>query len=134
MLVAEGDRVEAGQILLRLESKELELGLAQADASLASAQARLAQLKRGPTPEDLAAAQQAVAAAQASYDHLLVPDPDELTILKSDSDKAKVVLDQAQFALTRSAATPTRLPAAPSSGRIYRSPGWTTRRPWRPTT
>ena len=28
----------------------------------------------------------------------MAPDPDELTILKSDSDKAKVVLDQAQFA------------------------------------
>lgn len=101
VLVAEGDHVEAGQVLLRLESRELELGLVQADASLASAQARLAQLKRGPTPEDLAAAQQSVIAAQASYDHLLTPDPDELTILKSDSDKAKVVLDQAQFAYDR---------------------------------
>jgi multidrug resistance efflux pump len=101
VLVAEGERVEAGQLLLRLESKELELGLTQTEATLASAQARLAQLKRGPTPEDLAAAQQAVAAAQASYDRLLAPDPDELTILKSDSDKAKVVLDQAQFAFDK---------------------------------
>ena len=101
VLVAEGDRVEAGQILLRLESRELELGLTQADANLAGAEARLSQLKRGPTPEDLAAAQQAVAAAQANYDHLLAPDPGEVTILKSDSDKAKVVLDQAQFAYDR---------------------------------
>lgn len=101
VLVAEGDRVEAGQILLRLESRELELGLTQADANLAGAEARLSQLKRGPTPEDLAAAQQAVAAAQANYDHLLAPDPDEVTILKSDSDKAKVVLDQAQFAFDK---------------------------------
>ena len=98
VLAAEGDHVEAGQTLIRLESAELELGLAQAEASLASAQAKLAQWKRGPTLEDLAAAQQAVTAAQAAYDHLLAPDPDELAILKSDSDKAKVVADQAQFA------------------------------------
>ena len=51
VLAAEGDRVEAGQVLLRLESRELELGLAQAEASLASADARLGQLKRGPTLE-----------------------------------------------------------------------------------
>jgi multidrug efflux pump subunit AcrA (membrane-fusion protein) len=101
VLVSEGDRVEAGQIILRLESRELELSIAQADANLASAAARLGQLKRGPTPADLAAAQQAVAAAQAGYDHLLTPDPDEMTILKSDSDKAKVLLDQAQFAYDR---------------------------------
>jgi multidrug resistance efflux pump len=101
VLVAEGDRVDAGQILLRLESKELELGLTQAEASMASVQARLTQLKRGPTPEDLVAAQQAVVAAQASYDRLLAPEPDELTILKSDSDRAKVVVDQAQFAFDK---------------------------------
>src|SRR5512140_2272791 len=51
--VAVGDRVEAGKPLARLDTRQLELQLAQAEANLAGAQAKLNQVKRGPTPEDL---------------------------------------------------------------------------------
>ncbi len=116
VLATEGDRVEAGQVLVRLETRDLELQLAQAEANLAAAEAKLSQLKRGPTAEDLAAAQQNLASAQAAYDRLLHPDEDELTILKTDMEKAKAVLSQAQAAYDKiggdanpgSGATPQR--------------------------
>ena len=101
VLATEGDRVGAGQVILRLDARELELQVAQAEATLAQAEARLRQLKRGPTPEDLAAARQSLAAAEAAHQRLLKPGEDELTILKNESDKAKVLLDQAEFAYNK---------------------------------
>ncbi len=99
--VAVGERVDSGKLLARLDTQQLELKLAQADADLAVAQAKLNQAKRGPTAEQLAAAQQAVKSAQANYDKLFKPDPSELSGLKTDVDKAKARLDQAQAAYDR---------------------------------
>ncbi len=62
-----GQRVAAGQVLAQLDSRQLQIELAQADANLAAARAKLDALVRGPTAEDLAAAQQNLAAAQAAY-------------------------------------------------------------------
>lgn len=99
--VAEGDHVEGGQLLVQLETRKLELQLAQAEANLASAQAQWSELQRGPSDEDLTAAEQAVASAQAAYDQLLHPDADELLALKSDVDKAQAQLSRAQAAYDR---------------------------------
>jgi multidrug resistance efflux pump len=101
VLVAEGDQVTQGQVLLRLDARDLELQLAQAEAGVAGAEARLAQLKRGATGEDLAAAQQNLVSVKATHDHLLNPSADEVTVLRNDADKAKVVVDQAQAAYNR---------------------------------
>ncbi len=75
VLVNAGDRVEAGTVLARLDTKQLDLQLAQADANLG--------------------------AAQAAYDRLVKPDPIEMAVLKADVDKAKALLDQAQAAYDR---------------------------------
>jgi HlyD family secretion protein len=99
--VALGDQVKAGQVLAQQDTKQLEFQLAQAEANLAAAQAKLNQLKRGPTADDLAAAQQNLASAQAAYDNLMHPSPNDLTALKADMDKAKAALDQAQAAYDR---------------------------------
>ena len=99
--VAVGDRVDSGALLARLDTRQLELQLAQGDANLASAQARLSQLKHAPTAEDLAAAQQNLASAQAAYDALLHPSANELLALKTDCDKAQALLNQAQAAYDR---------------------------------
>jgi HlyD family secretion protein len=61
-----GDRVEAGQVLIVLETDLLEAGVAQAEAALAAAQAQLALVKAGPRLEEVAVAEAQVAAAQAS--------------------------------------------------------------------
>jgi len=99
--VAVGERVAAGKVLAQLETRSLELQLAQAEANLAAAQARLNQLARMPTEQELAAAQQNLAAAQAAYDNLLYPSENEITALKADVDRAWALLSQAQAAYDR---------------------------------
>ncbi|NOZ05453.1 MAG: HlyD family efflux transporter periplasmic adaptor subunit [Chloroflexi bacterium] len=63
--VGEGDRVRAGQLLGRISSPEVEQAVPQAQAALAVAQAQLARAQAGARPEELAQADQAVAAARA---------------------------------------------------------------------
>ncbi len=99
--VAVGDQVKAGQALAQLDDIALDAQLAQAEANLAAAQARLNQLKRPPLAEELAAAQQNLAFAQAVYDSLLHPPENELRALKADGDKARALLGQAQAAYDR---------------------------------
>lgn len=99
--VALGAGVKAGDLLARLDTRQLELQLAQAEANLAAAQAKLNQVKTAPKPEDLAAAQQNLASAQAAYDGLTKPSPSELAALKADVDKTRALLDQAQAAYDR---------------------------------
>lgn len=65
VLVEEGDLVEAGQVLLRLDSARQAAALAQAEAQLLRAQRSVADLQAGPRPEEILAAQAAVEAAQA---------------------------------------------------------------------
>ena len=96
--VSIGSQVKTGQTLVQLDSKQLELTLAQAEANLVSAQIRLTQSKKGPTAEDLAAAQQTLKSAQTTYDKLLKPDPSETVNLKAAVDKAQAMLKQAQAA------------------------------------
>jgi len=96
-----GDRVDAGAVLARLDTKPFELQLAQAEANYAAAQAKHAQLKRGPTTQDATAAQQAVTSAEAAYTNLLRPPQNDLIALKSDVDKAKAQVDRAQAAYDR---------------------------------
>ena len=68
VLVKEGDAVTAGQVLARLETDDLDLALAQAETVLLISQAQLERLKT-PTDEiDLAAAEAAVASAEASVE------------------------------------------------------------------
>ena len=96
-----GDSVQAGAVLMRLDTKQLELQLAQAEANYAAAVAKHAQIKRGPTTQDATAAQQGVTSAQAAYDNLLRPSQNDLIALKSDVDKAKAQVDRAQAAYDR---------------------------------
>jgi len=63
-----GQQVAAGQVLAQLDTRQLALQLTQAEANLATAQAKLNQLSQGPTAQDVAAAQQNIASAQAAYD------------------------------------------------------------------
>jgi multidrug efflux pump subunit AcrA (membrane-fusion protein) len=64
--VKEGDRVEAGQVLLVLETDLLEADVVQAEAALAIARAQVALLKAGPRLEEVAVAEAQLAVAQTS--------------------------------------------------------------------
>jgi HlyD family secretion protein len=65
VLVEEGETVEAGQPLVRLETDDLESQVAQARARLRSAEAQLAQLLAGPQAEDIAELEANLQAAQS---------------------------------------------------------------------
>jgi HlyD family secretion protein len=71
VLVKEGDTVQAGQALARLDDRALQLQVTSARSALESARARLAQAEQGNAkPEDIAAAEAQVASAQANYDKI----------------------------------------------------------------
>lgn len=63
--VEEGELVEAGQLILRLEDAHQRAAVAQAQAGLESAKARLAGLEAGPRSAEIASAEAALEAAQA---------------------------------------------------------------------
>jgi HlyD family secretion protein len=71
VLAKEGDSVVAGQVLARLDDRQLQLQIVNAQAALDSAKARQQQTQQGNArPEDLAAAQAAVTSAQANFDRV----------------------------------------------------------------
>ena len=54
LYVEQGDRVRAGQIIARMESRDQEAQLRQAQARLESTQANLAKQEAGSRPEEIA--------------------------------------------------------------------------------
>jgi len=111
VLVEEGDEVTTGQVLARLETRELELQVAQAEASLAAAEAQLAKLKAMPDENDVAAAEAvleaakagvqtaegAVASARANLARVAAgPTPEEIAIAERRVEQAKNALWGAQ--------------------------------------
>jgi HlyD family secretion protein len=62
--VREGDRVDSGAVLARLDLTELEARHSQSRALLTAQRARLRELERGSRPEELAQAEAAARAAQ----------------------------------------------------------------------
>jgi len=60
-----GDRVSEGDVLARLDTRQLALQVHQAEAALAMVEAQLTQLQSGPRPEEVAAAEANLRAAGA---------------------------------------------------------------------
>lgn len=123
--VAAGDTVKAGDLLLKLDTTELERAITQAElnvevaklaladlqtpattsalavaeANLVEAQENLADVKAGPSAEAVAAARSSLAAAQAGYSDLQAgPSEAELTQLSAELKKAEIALAEAQRA------------------------------------
>jgi HlyD family secretion protein len=65
LLVEQGDRVQQGQIIARMESQELEAERQQAQANLEQAQANLSLFQAGTRPESIAQASAAADQARA---------------------------------------------------------------------
>jgi HlyD family secretion protein len=65
VLVEEGDRVAAGQLLARLQTDRLEAEIAGIEARIAAQRAALARLEHGSRPQEIEQAKAEVAAAEA---------------------------------------------------------------------
>jgi len=96
VLVREGDRVRAGQVLVRLEDSEIAAQVQQAEANLQAAQARLRLLEQGARPEERAQVEAALAQARASFDTARESLARMQTLYK-DGAVSKAQLDAAQL-------------------------------------
>ncbi len=93
--VEQGDRVEAGEIIAIMESKDINARLVQARARLNRAEARLRELKNGNRGEDIAQARARLEQAQANLAELRAGSRRE------NIEQARARLEQAQARLTR---------------------------------
>ncbi|MBI5443441.1 MAG: efflux RND transporter periplasmic adaptor subunit [Deltaproteobacteria bacterium] len=69
--VSEGDVVKAGQVVARLDSRDLEADVALRKAQVRAVEAALAELSAGSRPEEIGQAEAAERRAQAALDALL---------------------------------------------------------------
>jgi HlyD family secretion protein len=98
LLVKEGDRVQAGQILARMDNSNFQGQLIQAQAQLAAAQANLDKLLAGNRPQEIAQAQAQLTAAQANLNKLLAGNrPQEIAQAQAQLAAAQASLQQAEL-------------------------------------
>lgn len=98
LLVKEGDRVEAGQVLAYMDDSNFQGQLMQAQAQVATAQANLTKLETGNRPQEIAQAQAQLAAAQANLDKLIAGNrPQEIAQSRSQLIAAEANLQQAEL-------------------------------------
>ncbi|MBF8437494.1 efflux RND transporter periplasmic adaptor subunit [Halanaerobiaceae bacterium Z-7014] len=103
--VSEGDQVQEGQLLLELESEELDLGIKEAEAALEQARLELDMAETGAREEELEMAKAQKQSAEKSYE--LARDTyerieylyDEGVVPKSDLDEAEMALIEAEASL-----------------------------------
>jgi len=108
VLVQEGDRVEGGQVLARLDGSRLEPQVAQAEARVAARRYAVERLRNGSRPEEIAQARANVASAKADatnargqYERLgtLARNSAGRGVSQQDLDNAKAALDVAEAKL-----------------------------------
>ena len=99
VMAKEGDSVQAGQVLARLETTDLKIGIQQAELALATAQTQLLRPQGPPSEHDIASAQAALESARASYNRLLAgPSKEEIKVARTNLEQAQASLKQAQAA------------------------------------
>ncbi len=105
--VEEGDRVERDQVLAKLDTTNLELSVAQAEAALAVQEANLARAQKGPSEEEIASAEAAIASAQAQLDDLQKgPSARDIEAARIQVEQAKASLWGAQGSRDATAGNP----------------------------
>ncbi|HEY9647675.1 MAG TPA: biotin/lipoyl-binding protein, partial [Chroococcidiopsis sp.] len=67
LLVREGDRIAAGQLIARMDDQQIQAQVAQYRAALARSQAELAERLAGNRPEDIAKAEAELARSQSQW-------------------------------------------------------------------
>lgn len=136
LAVARGDRVESGAPLFELERDVESFARAAAEARLAQAQSEAANLAKSKRPEEIRAAEQAVAQAKATKD-LAVANYDRerslsvkgfvsagrLDTLEAEVERsdARLLEAQAQLALARQPARSDEIAAAEAQARAAKA-------------
>lgn len=108
VLADEGERVSAGQMLVRLDDAATQAQLAQARASLQAAQANYDLLVAGPTAEQTRQAEAALEMATASYSRTVSGSRD----IEVDAARAAVAAAEAAYAKVLGGATAEDLAVA----------------------
>ncbi|NEQ65434.1 MAG: biotin/lipoyl-binding protein, partial [Symploca sp. SIO2D2] len=88
LYVEQGDRIEQGQELARMESKQLQAQLLRAQAELKQTQARLAQAQAGNRTEEINQAEARLTQAQARLNEALAGNPKEIEQAKAQVEIA----------------------------------------------
>ncbi len=96
MRVKEGDRVQEGQLLLKIESEEITAKIAQVEAGLDAARAKLKLAEIGARPEEKAAAREALDAAE-HQSGIAQKMYDRVASLFEKGAASQAQLDDAQF-------------------------------------
>ena len=91
--VEEGDRIERDQVLAELDTTDLNLSVAQAEAALAVQEANLARVRKGASAEEIASAEAAVASAEAQLEDL------QKGPSARDIEAARIQVEQAKASL-----------------------------------
>lgn len=102
-----GQRVQAGDVLARLDTADLEAQLAQAEANLKIQRLRLEALQAGPRAEEVAAARAAYDAALATYERVRQgPTPAEIRAAEAAVESARAQLESARAQLQSKSQAP----------------------------
>ena len=102
VLVAEGDMVEAGQVLIRLDDRIAQAQVALAQAGVEVAQAQLARARAGARPEEIRRARALLAQAEAARDGAYQAWQDARALLANPQDlNARIAQAEAQVNAAR---------------------------------
>lgn len=119
LTVKRGDRFAAGAELVKLESRDAAIGVAQAQAALSTARAQLADLQVGKRPEEIAVLEATLtsAEAQAEQARRTLERTQDLfsrgtaTQAQLDAARTQVAVDEAMIGQAKANLTVARLPA-----------------------
>jgi HlyD family secretion protein len=110
-----GDAVQPGDLLLQLDSTNLQFDLASGETTLALARARLGDLLTPAADSDIASAQASLASAQAQLDDLLAgPSDTEIALSETvvDSAAAQLYSSVAELNSTQNSVDQSQITAA----------------------
>jgi HlyD family secretion protein len=122
--VAEGQSITAGQVVARLDQKDLTLEIGQRQAQVAAAQAGLREVQTGSRPEEIAQAEAALERAQAEGTRARLEFErqkrlfDREVISASEFDQAKTAYEAAEARVRETRAFSTLVRKGPRTEKI----------------